>query len=80
MAAIHRYPALAMSELRFIELETKLAYQDDTIRVLNEVVTRQQDQIDRLTAAFRSLDERVKNLPQQDGEKTSLADEVPPHY
>ncbi len=69
-----------MTELRFIELETRIAYQDDTLRVLNEVVTRQQEQIDRLLAVTRQLQERVKSLPQDDGQKGSLADDIPPHY
>ena len=69
-----------MSDLRFIELETKLAYQEDSLHQLNAVVTRQQEQIDRLLAVTRQLQERVKNLPQDEGQQGSLADEIPPHY
>lgn len=69
-----------MSEARFIELETRLAYQDDTLRVLNEVVVKQQDQIDRLIAVTAQLQERIKNLPQDGVQKGSLRDEIPPHY
>ena len=36
-------------------LETRLAYQDKTVEALNEVVTRQQDQIDRLERELKSL-------------------------
>lgn len=70
----------AMLEDRIIELETRLVYQEDTLRVLNEVLTRQQDQIDRLLAVTRALQERLKALPQEEGQGYSLADEVPPHY
>lgn len=44
-------------EERFEKLETRLAYQDKTVEALNEVVTRQQDQIDRLACELQSLRE-----------------------
>jgi len=69
-----------MSEARFIELETKLAYQEDAATQLSDVVARQQQQIDALETALRALIERVENLKDAGGEKTSLLDEVPPHY
>lgn len=65
---------------RFIELETKAAYQEDALRTLNEVVTRQQDEIDHLEAALRVLIQRVEALAQQAPAKFSAAEEVPPHY
>ena len=37
-----------MNDDRLVEVETKLAYQEDTIQQLNEVICRQQDQIDAL--------------------------------
>lgn len=70
-----------MSDVRFIELETKLAYQEDAAHQLSDVVARQQQQIDALEAALRALIERVNRLNVQESEtKGSLADEVPPHY
>ncbi|MDO9453265.1 MAG: SlyX family protein [Stagnimonas sp.] len=70
-----------MSDVRFIDLETKLAYQEDAAHQLSDVVARQQQQIDALEAALRALIERVNRLNVQEGEtKGSLADEVPPHY
>lgn len=69
-----------MSDARFIDLETKLAYQEDATQQLSDVVARQQQQIDALEAALRVLIERVENLKDSGGEKTSLRDEVPPHY
>lgn len=69
-----------MSEARFIELETKLAYQEDAATQLSDVVARQQQQIDALETALRTLIDRVENLKDAGGEKTSLLDEVPPHY
>lgn len=68
-----------MNEDRLIELETRFAYQEETLRVLNEVVTRQQQQIDRLEQAARQLGERLARV----GDATfkgAPTDEVPPHY
>ena len=68
-----------MNDERFIQLETKLAYQEETLRVLNEVVTRQQKQIEQLEQTCRHLAERVARVG-QDIFKGTAADEVPPHY
>ena len=48
-----------MIESRLMECETRIAYQEDTLRVLNEVVTRQQMQIDQLIMTCRQLAERI---------------------
>ncbi len=70
-----------MSDARFIDLETKLAYQEDASHQLSDVVARQQQQIDALETALRALIERVNGLAVPEGAtKGTLADEVPPHY
>lgn len=68
-----------MDEARLIELETKLAYLEDTLQVLNQVVARQQRQIDQLEATCRELLERARNASETVFRGTP-ADEVPPHY
>ncbi len=64
---------------RLIELETRISYQDHTIEELNEVVTRQQEQIDRLEKEMKQLRQHLEQ-----GSSTGLArpdEEVPPpHY
>lgn len=71
----------AMTDTRFIDLETKLAYQEDANQQLSDVVARQQQQIDALETALRALIDRVNNLQLQEGaSKDAPADEVPPHY
>jgi len=68
-----------MSEERFIDLETRLAHQDQMLHELNEVVTDQQAKLMHLEELCRSLAERVRSL----GEglpATDAGDERPPHY
>ena len=68
-----------MNEDRIIELEIKTAYQEDLLQELNKIVSRQQQQIERLEATCRLLDERIKSLSIEGGSDENI-DEVPPHY
>ncbi|WP_394754253.1 SlyX family protein [Crenothrix sp.] len=64
---------------RLIELEIKIAYQEDLLQSLNETVSDQQEQIDRLNATCRVLSERIKSLFNQNNADESV-DQTPPHY
>ena len=66
----------ALSE-RIDALESKLAFQDDTIETLNQTITAQWQTIDTLTRQVARLSERL-----QEAETTTLrpANEPPPHY
>jgi SlyX protein len=44
-----------MSDKRIIELEIKLAYQEDLTETLNDIVTHQQRQIDQLENSLKML-------------------------
>jgi SlyX protein len=68
-----------MEEQRFIEIETKLAHQEDLVNELNSVVTDQQVQISRLEELCRSLISRVRSLA-DGGSADGTQDERPPHY
>lgn len=68
-----------MEEQRFIEIETKLAHQEDLLDELNAVVTDQQGQISRLEELCRSLISRVRSLRDSEADATPQ-DERPPHY
>ena len=46
-------------EERIIELETKLAYQEDTLEQLNLIVTKQQEDITILTLSLQKLHQQV---------------------
>ena len=68
-----------MDDDRLVEVETKLAYQEDTIQQLNDVICRQQDQIDALRAQYELLVTRVKELDADRPDGDDI-DERPPHY
>jgi len=64
---------------RITELETQLAFQDDTINELNRAVTDQQNQINNLKAQVELLHKKLQSL----SESVVLHDEneaPPPHY
>ena len=68
-----------MNEQRLIDIETKLAYQEDTVQQLNDVVFAQQKKIDQLELLCQHLLVRLKDLSeQQSGNFTFI--EKPPHY
>ena len=66
-------------EERITELESRVAFQDDTIQKLNDVIVAQQAQIDNLTVEMRALAEQLRSLSPQfiasESEETP-----PPHY
>ena len=68
-----------MSEERFIDLETRLAHQDQLLNELNEVVTEQQARIMQLEELCKALVQRVRAAG-DGGPDTDPGDERPPHY
>ncbi len=68
-----------MSDERFIDLETRLAHQDQLLHELNNVVTDQQAKIMQLEALCQSLIDRVKAVGEGPAEGDPAA-ERPPHY
>jgi SlyX protein len=68
-----------MSEERFIDLETRLAHQDQLLYELNDVITAQQAKLMQLEELCRLLIDRVKAVG-DGGPDGDLADEIPPHY
>ena len=52
-------------------LETKLAFQDDTIETLNRTITEQWLKIDTLTRQLASLNERLQEARRPPGRPTS---------
>jgi SlyX protein len=73
----------AITELgdELIELQTRIAYQEDTITQLNNVVTKQDADIIQLQQQMRLLAKRLDELSfsQNDGSE-EITNERPPHY
>ncbi|WP_373387556.1 SlyX family protein [Pseudomonas alcaligenes] len=65
-------------EQRVIELETRLAFQDDTITALNDVVVGQQRVLERLQLQIAALARRQEEMAGQFGIAEDEA--PPPHY
>ena len=68
-----------MSEERFIDLESRLAHQDQLLQQLNDVVTSQQAKIMQLDALCKSLIERVRSIADAAPAGDAVEDR-PPHY
>mgnify|MGYP000126006410 CR=1 FL=1 len=70
---------MTTSEDRLIELETRLAFQDDTIEDLSQTVAQQQKKIDDLTRMVKIINKQMTALPQGLSED-SANEPPPPHY
>lgn len=68
-----------MDETRFIDIETKLAFQEDTIQQLHDALCAQQQRIERLELTCKLLLDRLKEMSQDDAGPKTLH-EKPPHY
>ncbi len=65
-------------EDRFVDIEIKLAYQEDLVESLNQVVYQQSLRIDQLEALVNKLGEHIRNNSQTT--PGMLLGERPPHY
>lgn len=68
-----------MTEPRLIEIETRIAYQDEALRELSDAVARQQQDIDRLQRLCAALQSRL-DASADATHPGPLAQEKPPHY
>jgi len=65
-------------EERVMDLESRLAFQDDTIQALNDVLVSQQNAGDRLQLQIAAL---LKRQEEMGGQFEAFEDEAPPpHY
>ncbi len=64
---------------RLIALEERLAFAEQTVDTLNEVVQQQQAQIDRLVGETGRLESHLERLSERAG-GDDLPHEKPPHY
>ncbi|MET0678277.1 MAG: SlyX family protein [Bradyrhizobium sp.] len=62
---------------RLEALEVRVTYQDDTIETLNQAITAQWTEIDRLTRQIAELKQRLQDA---ESNMPAPANERPPHY
>ena len=70
-------------EERIAELESRIAWQEDTIEALNSTVALQQKQIDQMEKICRNIIERFGELAEAvaaAGGEGGNRQETPPHY
>jgi len=66
-----------------VDLQTRFAFQEDNLQALNDIITRQQRQIDILERELELHREKLTDLLQAAADRApamSAADERPPHY
>lgn len=64
-------------EERFVDIEIKLAHQEDLVEELNAIVYQQSRRIDQLETMVNQLAEHIRNSAQSG---PGTANERPPHY
>ena len=69
-----------MSQQDIEEIQSRLAFQEDTLAELNNVVARQDRQIQELVAALKSVAQKYDDLMFEREQSQGGADEKPPHY
>jgi len=62
-----------------VDLQSRLAFQDDTVQTLSDIVARQQRVIDRLAEEVSLLQRHVRALTPPELEE-ALREPPPPHY
>ncbi|HKB59198.1 MAG TPA: SlyX family protein [Gallionellaceae bacterium] len=70
----------AMSEERLVNIETKIAFQEDVIEELNKTIYQQQKKLERLEATCEALARHLSSLAESVNEIAPGGNERPPHY
>jgi SlyX protein len=67
---------------KIIELETRYSFHEDMLRELNEVIIRQQRQLDTVSEELAQLKSQLAEVSMQQSEPgvSNPQDEKPPHY
>lgn len=66
---------------QLIDLQTRVAYQEDTLEQLNQVITQQDADITQLKQQIRILAQRLEDSLRTQGQGgEQVQDERPPHY
>ena len=62
-----------------MDLQTRLAFQEESLEVINLTVVRQQSQIEMMQREIIRLKEMIDDIREANGSEANT-DEVPPHY
>ena len=76
-------PRIESVQEQLVDMQTRFAFQEDNLQTLNDIVTRQQMQIDTLERELILHREKLTELMQAMADRApapSAADERPPHY
>jgi SlyX protein len=66
---------------QIIDLQTRVAYQEDSLAQLNQVITRQDTDIIQLRQQVRLLAKKIEeSLYSSESGELDIAAERPPHY
>ncbi|HZG21756.1 MAG TPA: SlyX family protein [Herbaspirillum sp.] len=68
-----------INEERLIDIEMKLAHQEDLVDELNRTVYRQEKKIEELEMLLHALAKRFRELSDSSQDRAA-ANEKPPHY
>lgn len=68
----------ASQEQRLTDLETRIAFQEDTIQTLSDELYRQQKELERLQQLCNLMLQQLQDL--NSGDAPGPIDEKPPHY
>lgn len=67
-------------QLHIVELESKLAFQEDTVNSLSNELLQHQKKLDRLQQQVMLLADKLRNLPDDQGILRPEEEPPPPHY
>lgn len=65
---------------RIDDLESQLAFQENTIDELNQLVIQQSNELTTFKRHLQLLASRLSQVRDQQSESTTIMDEKPPHY
>ncbi|MCX7553766.1 SlyX family protein [Marinicella sp. S1101] len=68
-----------MSDKKFIDLETRIAFLEDAVDDLNKLAYQQSKEILQYQETLKTMSQHVKQV-QSDIEEFKPQNEVPPHY
>lgn len=71
-------PTTQQYDQRLIDLETRIAFQEDSIQALSDEIYRQQKELDRLQQLCNLMLQQLQDV--NAGGPTGPVDEKPPHY